>query len=149
MTTLDDIVGLFKTLTSRLTVFIDFVEEKDGNFMATDKWTVDDVLRHVTYWHMNYADNYKALAEGKQPPLLEGPYYQLNLQGVASLKKYSRNELIQKLHQAHNDLKKCILIEKVPQMQYKKEGKVLSTAQFLQIVEAHLRGHIKQVRKAH
>lgn len=56
---------LFPEVSKYIDEFINAVKVKKGSLMATDKWTVDDVLRHVAFWHTNYAANYKALAENK------------------------------------------------------------------------------------
>jgi hypothetical protein len=138
----------FETVTSYLEEFIKIVEAKDGQLMATDLWTVDDVLRHVTFWHRNYAANYRALAQKKRPPLLVGPGYKLNVDSVSTLKKYSRSELIKLLRSAHKSLHTNILVNKVPQMTYKEGGNTYTSLRFLEVVEAHLRGHIKQIKRA-
>jgi hypothetical protein len=140
---------LFEIVTLRLEEFISQVRETEGGLMATDKWTVDDVLRHVTFWHNNYADNYQALSKGEPPPLLEGPGYRINIEGVDSLQHLTRAKLIKKLEKAHASLRYSILIKNVPKMKYRVQGQVYTSRKFLDIVEAHLRGHIKQIKKAH
>lgn len=144
----DNIDKLFKIVTLRLDEFINQIQEKDGNLMATDKWTVDDVLRHITFWHINYSKNYQALVQKKEPPLLDGPYYILNIEGVAALQKYSRGELIKMLKKAHKNLEKSILTDKVTKIQYKKDGPIYTPNKLLEVVEAHLRSHLKQIKKA-
>jgi len=144
----DNTKKLFEIVTLRLGEFIDQIREKEGGLLATDKWTVDDVLRHVTFWHSNYADNYQALTKGMLPPLLEGPGYKINIEGVDSLQHLTRDKLITKLEKAHTSLRHSILIKKVPKMKYRAHGQVYTSQKFLEIVEAHLRGHIKQIKKA-
>jgi hypothetical protein len=77
--------------------------------MATDEWTVNEVLAHITFWHTSYAANYQALANNHPPPLLEGSGYLINQEGLASLKKYSRGKLIAKLINAQKVLKNAYL----------------------------------------
>ena len=139
---------LFLLLSQRLNEFVEVVKVKDGGLQATDIWSVDDVLRHVVFWHENYAANYKALAENRKPPIPKNPLNRLNLTGVESFRKFSRKQLITKLKKAHKSLEKSILINKVPKMKYSTKGMVYSSKEFLNIVEGHVRGHIKQIKRA-
>lgn len=111
-----ELTNKFAALTSNIDTFVEEVRKKNINSMATDEWTVKDVLAHITFWHMNYAANYEALANNLPPPLLEGPGYKINQQGVSSLRKYSRNRLISMLQDAQKSLEINILIDRVPQM---------------------------------
>jgi hypothetical protein len=116
--------------------------------MATDQWTVKDILCHIVYWHENYTSNYQALAKKLPPPLLDGPGYKLNQEGVTSLRKFSETELIARLHKANNILRYCIIEKQVPKMTYKKDGHIYNTEDFLHMVARHLMTHTIQVRRA-
>lgn len=139
---------LFAELSKNLQIFIQEVQKKKLSLMATDKWTVKEVLCHIVFWHENYAANYKALAENKVPPLLDGPGYKLNPEGVASLKKYSVIELIKKLNKAQNTLHFAIVEKKVPKMTYKQDGHIYKTENFLKMIARHVVTHTKQVKRA-
>jgi len=138
---------LFATFSESIEAFIEAVKGKKSGLMATDEWTVKDELCHITFWHENYAANYKALAERKDPPLPEG-MSTINMAGVMSLRKYSIKELIKRLREANNSLKKSILEKKVPQMTYSKGGHTYETADFLEMIARHINTHTKQVRRS-
>ncbi len=116
--------------------------------MATDEWTVKEVLCHIVFWHENYAANYKAMANNQEPLLLDAPFYKLNKEGVLQLEKFSIENLIKRLQKAQNTLRIQIIEKKVPQMTYKKHGRVYATPQFLDLVSRHIATHTRQVRKA-
>jgi len=139
---------LFNELTNNLDIFIEEVKKKKLSIMATDEWSVKDELCHITFWHEAYAANYKALAANQDPPLLSGPGYKLNSDGVAHLRKYSLEELIEKLLKANKTLYESIVVKKVPKMTYKKDGHVYTTSEFLHLIARHLATHTKQVRSA-
>lgn len=139
---------LFALLSKNLETFIREVKTKQLTLLATDQWSVKDVLCHLVFWHESYAANYRALADNKEPPLLEGPGYMLNPQGVRSLRKYSRNALIERLRDAQESLYESIMEKQVPQMTYKKDGRVYRTDEFLSVIARHVVTHTKQVRRA-
>lgn len=138
----------FNKMSNNLDLFVDEVKRKDSRLMATDKWTVKEILCHIVFWHMNYAENYQALSLGKHPALLNGPLYKINLIGVYELKENSINNLINLLFKANEILYQSIVVKKVPKMTYKENGKVLATDKFLHLIERHLYTHTQQVRKA-
>lgn len=142
------ISALFSDLSKNLDLFIAEVIKKNSDLMATDEWTVKEVLCHLVFWHENYAANYQALANGTKPPILDGPGYKLNPDGVASLKKYSVDRLSKRLRAAQNSLYTSIVEKKVPQMTYKKDGRVYKTEEFLRLIARHVHTHTVQVRRA-
>ena len=138
---------LFITLTESVEAFIHEVKNKRSDLMATDEWTVKDELCHIVFWHENYAANYKALAEHKDPPLPEG-MSTINMRGVASLRRRSIKELIARFYLANLSLRKSIIKNKVPRMTYSKGGRTYETADFLEMIARHINTHTKQVKKA-
>ncbi|MFA6004970.1 MAG: ClbS/DfsB family four-helix bundle protein [Patescibacteria group bacterium] len=138
---------LFSLLTDSIESFISEVSSRKSTLMATSEWSVKEELCHIVFWHENYAANYEALAQHKDPQLPEG-MSTINTAGVMSLKKYSIKELIQRLHKAHESLRKSILIKKVPRMTYSKGGRTYETADFLSMIARHISTHAKQVKKA-
>lgn len=138
----------FATLSNNLDLFVHEVKKKKLTLMATDKWTVKEVLCHLVFWHENYAANYKALSEKKEPPLLDGPLYKFNIEGVKSLEKEPVEKLIERLKNANKSLEESIIEKKVPQMTYKKNGRVFKTEDFLKLVARHFLTHQKQVKRA-
>ncbi len=139
---------LFQQLTETLRLFLDEVDKHHESAMATDLWTVREVLAHVTFWHTNYAENYEALAKKKIPLLIDCPLYFANLSGVDSLRDKSVGELEEQVLKAHRSLEKNIVKKGIRKMTYKKNGRVYTSKEFLHVVERHIAGHIKQIKKS-
>ena len=114
--------------------------------MATDEWTVKDVLCHIVFWHENYAVNYKALANHGEPPLPEG-MSTINTAGVLSLRQYSIKDLIKRLQRANDSLYESIVEKKIPRMTYSRGGRIYKTEDFLIMISKHIKTHAKQIRR--
>lgn len=138
---------LFAIFTDGIETFISEVKSKKSTLMATDEWSVKDELCHITFWHENYAVNYKALAEHKDPPLPEG-MSTINIAGVLSLRKCSIKELIERLRKANKSLYTSIVVKKIPRMTYSRGGHTYETSDFLKIILRHINTHTKQVKRA-
>jgi hypothetical protein len=138
---------LFAILSDSIDTFVHEVKRKKSNLMATDEWTVKDEFCHIVFWHENYAVNYKALSEHKDPPLPEGMSV-INMAGVLSLRKNSVKELISRLYQANQSLYESIVEKKVSRMTYSKGGRIYETADFLEMITKHICTHTKQVKRA-
>ncbi|OGK63049.1 hypothetical protein A2334_00215 [Candidatus Roizmanbacteria bacterium RIFOXYB2_FULL_38_10] len=138
---------LFTTLSKSVEEFIHEIKNKKSGLMTTDEWTVKDQLCHIVFWHENYAANYKALAEYKNPPLPEG-MSTINIAGVLSLRKCSIRELVGRLREANMSLYTNIVVKKVPRMTYSKGGRTYETAYFLEMIAGHINTHARLVKKA-
>mgnify|MGYP002376081198 FL=1 len=138
---------LFADLSTSIENFIHEVKNKKSDAMTGDEWTVKDQLCHIVFWHENYAANYKALAEHKNPPLPEG-MATINMAGVLSLRSTPIRSLMMKLRAANTSLYQSIVINKVPRMTYSKGGRIYETADFLVMITRHITNHAKQVKKA-
>lgn len=138
----------FTKMNDALERFVTEVKSKNSDIRATDKWTVKEVLCHIVFWHTNYAANYNALSHHQTPPLLDGPGYKLNDDGVDYFKRFSVEELVGTLRNAQESLRESIVIKKVPKMTYKQEGRVYKTEEFLHLIERHLSTHAGHVKKA-
>lgn len=138
---------LFICLSKNIEIFIEEVNRKKLSLMATDEWTVKDVLCHIVFWHENYAANYQALAEHKDPPLPEG-MSTINKRGVSHLRRCTQNELINRLREANKSLEKSIVDKQVPEMTYSKGGRTYKTDDFLGMIARHIEAHAKQVKRA-
>lgn len=138
---------LFTHLSKKIDTFNEEVKRKKLSLMATNEWTVKDVLCHIVFWHENYAANYQALAKHEDPLLPEG-MSTINKRGVSSLRKNTRRELIGRLQKANKSLKKSIIDKQVPQMTYSKGGQTYKTDHFLEMIARHIETHTKQVKRA-
>ena len=138
---------LFLLLTEAVKAFLNETAKHNLRDMATEEWSVKDELCHIVFWHENYAANYKALAEHKDPPLPEG-MSTINIAGVMLLRKHPLKKLIKRLYQANKSLHKSIVEKKVPRMTYSKGGRTYETANFLEMIARHINTHTKQVKRA-
>lgn len=138
----------FTLLSDVIDTFIQEVQKKKLSLMATDKWTVKELLCHITSWHEYYAANYKALSEGVEPPLYEGSTTKRNLDTVRDLKNSRFTNLVQRLQKAHMILEKSIIEGKVKKMTYKKNGRIYTTPDFLDMVTRHINTHTQQIKRA-
>ncbi len=138
---------LFILLSKSIESFIQEVKNKKSTLKATSEWSVKDELCHIVFWHENYAVNYNAQVEHKDPPLPEG-MSTINTAGVLLLQKYSTDDLIKRLLKANKSLYESIVVNKIPQMTYSKGGRKYKTADFLEMITRHVVSHTKQVKRA-
>ncbi len=139
---------LFSVLDETLQIFIQEVDNQKLQNMATDEWSVKDVLCHIVFWHRYYAQNYSALAKSEEPVVFTSMGGSTrNQEGVNSLKAMSKNDLIKLLHEAQQDLHESIVVKNVTAMIYTNRKKY-STDEFLDVIIRHIKGHTKQIIKA-
>lgn len=138
----------FAKLTANLELFLEEFEKKEKNILATELWSVKEVLCHLVFWHENYAANYDAMVKGVTPPLFDKTANHLNIDGVESLKNVSIKELRERLLKANDTLRYCIVEKKVPQMTYTKRGRTYDTLYFVEMIAGHFATHAKQVKRA-
>ena len=140
--------SLFSTLEETLHHFIQAVHNQLLSHMATDEWTVKDVLCHIVFWQTYYAQNYAALAKHEQPVVFTSKGGSVrNQKGVNSLKNKSQGELFTMLELAERSLRESIMVKKVPRMQYTTR-KSYTTEEFLDEIIRHIKGHTQQVIRA-
>jgi hypothetical protein len=139
---------LFLSLTEAIEVFIQEVKKHKLQDMATEEWSVKDVLCHISFWHTYYAQNYSSLAAGTQPFVFKSKGGSTrNQEGVDKFKLKSRKSLITLMNNAQSSLYKSIVIKKVPQMTYI-VGSEYKTEDFLVMITGHIQRHTTQVRRA-
>lgn len=138
----------FELFSKNLSVFIDTVKSKRLTLQATDEWTVKDVLCHIVFWHEIYAANYSAQVNNL-PFDLPDNMSTINRRGVASLQRFTRRQLLERLQRAHESLKLSILEHQIPSMIYSKGGRIYKTDEFLIMIGQHFVTHTKHVRRAH
>lgn len=136
----------FEDLDSEISNFLTVINEKKLTDMATIEWQVKDVLGHIVFWHEYYANQYKALAEGREP------FYWKSLVGVnkigkKTMRNVSKHELLSRLERAQKSLKRSILDKKVPKMRYI-ASREYTTSDFLDVVIGHIKRHTIQMRRA-
>ncbi len=139
---------LFKDLDDALQKFIQEVNTQHLQNMATEEWSVKDVLCHVVFWHQYYAQNYAALSRNEEPFIFTSKGgSQRNQIGVDSLKATPKDTLLNMLQVAQRELYESIVVKKVPAMNYT-DRKRYTTEEFLEAIIQHIRGHTVQIMKA-
>ena len=138
---------LFQDLSAVIDDLIHSVDKQKLRRMATNKWTVKDVLCHIVFWHRYYAQNYASLAAGKKPFVFTSRGGSTrNQDGIDSIKKFSKKKLIIMLNKTHKSLYKSIVIKGVKKMSYTDRRKY-NTEDFLIEITKHIQRHTIQVRR--
>ncbi len=136
------------TLGERLQTFVQEINRQNVLNMATDKWSVKNVLCHIVFWHRYYAQQYAALANGKTPFIFKSSGGSTRNQGgVESMKHSSKSELIKLLFDAQQLLSKSIMEKNVSEMNYT-DRKTYKTGDFLDMTISHIERHTKQIVKS-
>lgn len=138
----------FNDLTNAVDEFIEAVDKSKMSNVATEEWTVKDVLRHIVFWHEYYAQQYAALAKGKEPFIMPSKGgVTRNERGIENLKGNSKDQLIKDLKKHHKSLHESIVVHKVPKMDYT-DKREYSTEDFLVTITRHITSHGMQIKKA-
>lgn len=141
-----DVDDQLRAVADQVEEFIRVCQRLPEETLATDEWTVADVVRHVTFWHREYAANVRSVASGNGPVVLEGTYADLNWSGVMSLRDTAVPEMVRMLRRAEDELGSAIRTGRVHEVQYRKGATPYTTARFLSIIESHIRGHTRALR---
>lgn len=136
---------LFAELDSAISGFLAEVDKKK----LTDrvkKWTVKDVLGHITFWHRYYAQQYESLARNENAFFFESLAGQ-NEAARKEMAKRSKKWLVAALSEAQESLRDSIIHKKVPRMHYMRSHEY-QTGEFLEVVISHIYRHTVSVRRA-
>jgi len=136
------------TLSNRVNELV-LLYQKDLNYnqMVYSYWTAKDVLGHLTFWHESFARNLQDLVNGTEPNPLKGKLSEVNQMSIDTTSSISINVLVNRLQIAQNIIKKNIgntLIDSIP---YKKGSRNYSRIEHLEVVENHIRKHLKDLNK--
>ncbi len=140
--------AVFVRLTRNIELFLEEFDKKEKELLATELWSVKEILCHLVFWHENYAANYDAMVKGVTPPLFDKTANHLNIDGVESLKNVPVKELRERLLKANDILRYCIVEKMIPQMTYTKRGRTYDTLYFVEMIAGHFATHTKQVKRA-
>lgn len=132
---LNDEVNSFSTLVRD---FPHGAEVRHGS-----SWTPHDVLAHLVFWHENYASILSAVLNGEQPRLLVGSFRELNDQAVAENAGQPVPPLVNRFKAAQAKLERLVALGegRLLQVRIKEGSKERDLDEFLERVEAHVRGH--------
>ena len=139
---------LFLSLTESIETFIQEVKKHRLSDLATEKWTVKDILCHIAFWHNYYAQNYASLSAVTKPFVFTSKGGSTrNQKGVDSLNHKSQKELTNSINKSQISLYRSIVIKKVPKMSYT-DRREYKTVEFLKEITGHIQRHTMQVRRA-
>jgi hypothetical protein len=132
----------YTKLTHVLHQFIAEYRLHDNAQQVTDVWTVKDILCHITYLHMFYADT---LLAGKNEKLHS--VYPIDFDGVASMRPYSDAALTTYLAKAHESIGTLILSGEVHTYRFIRGQKPCTLSEFMDIVIRHIADHTNELKK--
>jgi hypothetical protein len=117
--------------------------------LQVDDWTVKDTLGHIAFWHESFARNVRALADGRQPDVLEGTYPDLNQRGVERSRSMSVGQIAGRIRRAQVVIRQCIA--RLPadiMIPYRKGSRDYSPDEHLITVRGHIVAHLHRIEKA-
>jgi hypothetical protein len=121
----------------------------DPDRLVYEEWTARDVLAHITFWHESFARNVSDLVHGIKPTPLKGKFIDLNQQGVEEMRPYTLEYVMERLAVAHGIIQDNILNPRLTLIPYKKGSRDYSPAEHLDIVNGHIREHLRDVKTAY
>lgn len=111
-------------------------------------WGAHEVLSHIVFWHETYARILEAMAEGHQPAVLVGVFPEFNRIAVERLRTVPDAVLVARLRRA-NAIVVAALGSLSPhaRVRIKSGTNARGPVEFADRVEAHLRGHLEELRR--
>jgi hypothetical protein len=120
---------------------------KDTSVIIYSDWSTKDVLGHITFWHLGFAQNLSdAALKNKQNPF-KGSLTEVNERGVKEMANYSIEELIKKIREAQKQIDKNIDNKNVELIEYKKGSRPYSPIEHLEVTRRHIAWHIKDLKE--
>ena len=120
----------------------------DPNALVYELWSAKDVLAHLTFWHESFARNMDDLVNGRKPTPLKGRFIDLNQGGVDAMAHLNLAGVLERFEAAHTIIQANILNPALTLIPYKKDSRDYSPEEHLDIVDAHINEHLRDVRKA-
>ena len=122
-------------------------DSKDFDFIVYEDWTAKDVLGHITSWHMSFQRNLESALMNKKPMPFSGSLTDVNEREVLNMKKYTIEELVEKIKLAQNVIDMNIKNTNIMEIAYKKGSRNYSPLEHLEIVKRHINSHLNDVQK--
>jgi hypothetical protein len=117
--------------------------------LRVDDWSAKDTLGHIAFWHESFARNVSALANGRDPEVLEGTYPVLNQRGVEASRAMTVGRIAARIRQAQATIRRSIV--KLPAetaIPYRKGSRRYSPEEHLVTVRGHIIAHLHRVERA-
>lgn len=142
---MNDVLQLVETVDQ----FCQFITALPENTLVEQDWGPKEVLAHLVYHHELYVKMVEAFLAGTPVAPPEGTFRELNAQAVAASRGVPPYELIDRFQKANQRLVELyrqhdpgkIVIE------IKVGAKLRTLAELVPEIEAHIRNHLKKLRK--
>lgn len=110
-------------------------------------WGAHEVLSHIVFWHETYAHILETLTDGHEPVLLDGIFGEFNRIAVERFGDVPDAVLVERLRKA-NAVVGAALAAVPPhaRIRIKAGAKTRGPVEFAERIEAHLRGHLDDLR---
>lgn len=109
-----------------------------------------EVLCHFVFWHREYVAITRAMLANRPPPLRRATYAQLNTEATKKFSEQSMTDLASSLLALQKTL--SAQLQALPDWSVNfpvKEGaRFKSVAERILLIESHLRGHMRRLRRA-
>ncbi|NHZ71718.1 MAG: ClbS/DfsB family four-helix bundle protein [Aquificales bacterium] len=113
-----------------------------------EDWTAKDILGHITFWHESFARNVSDIVNDIKPTPLKGKYSDLNQRCLDEMRTHTIEDIIKRLKVAHRIIQENILNAKLALIPYKKGSRDYSPEEHLDIVNKHIKEHLKGIKEA-
>ncbi|GAB1483258.1 hypothetical protein MASR2M78_20740 [Treponema sp.] len=120
--------------------------DRDFKKIIYDDWTAQDVLGHITSWHMSFERNLLSAVQKEKPKPFSGTLTDVNEREVKKMAQYSIPELLAAIKKAQETIDLNIKNSEVTEIAYKRGSRNYSPLEHLEIVQRHLRTHLKDLQ---
>lgn len=136
-------------LRESVDAFAGFVESRPDPPLTGGAWGAREVLCHIVYWHETYVRILRAINAGGAPVQREGRFTEFNRQAVVELGAVPAPELVARLRRAQRRLEvELLALTPTAHINIKVGSKPWGANQFPERIAGHLRGHLRELRRA-
>ncbi|UII77057.1 hypothetical protein LV716_04505 [Flagellimonas sp. HMM57] len=128
-------------------VYLFFSKEYDYSKRINTLWSAKDILGHLVFWHESFERNLKCVATELKPNVLKGKLSDVNKQSVDSMRDVDIATLLDRFGKAQRSIQRHIFNTSVQYIPYKQGSRDYTRLEHLQIVDAHIKKHLKQLKK--
>ena len=136
-------------LTKTVGQFCQFIAALPADALVEQDWGPKEVLAHLVYHHELYVNLVEAFLAGTlmEPP--KGTFRELNAQAVAASREIPPSELVDRFQKANERLVELYQRHDPREItvEIKAGAKLRTLAELVPEVEAHIRNHLKKLRR--
>lgn len=141
--------ALLKQLNETISQLFDVYKNMpDPEIPVYEEWTAKDILGHIVFWHESFARNVRDIVNDIKPTPLKGTYRDLNQRCLDEMRTKTVEDITKRLKTAHRIIRENILNPKLVSIPYKKGTRDYTPDEHLDIVNEHIKEHLKGIRKA-